>query len=127
MVVYNIDSESKYSASSSDDSDDDADSISLSESGDEEGNSTGDATQRGNRNAAAISEIEALARNDTQMLRAWRIAVLLIIAGTFIAVTAGTCVFIKKQQEANVDDSVSPFARECFKTIRKFSNATSFL
>jgi hypothetical protein len=106
MVVYNIDSESQYSASSFGDNED-ADSASFTESGDDEGNTMGDSMHNGNRSAAAINEIEALARNDTQMLRAWRIAVLLIIAGTFAVVTAGTCVFIKKQQDNNVKESVS--------------------
>jgi hypothetical protein len=120
MVVYNIDSESLYSASSSGGSED-ADSISLSESGDDEGNSTGDLTDKSNRNAAAISEIEALARNDTQMLRAWRIAVLSIIVATFVAVTTGTCVFIKKQQESNVDDSVSTLHWCCYRPCKTLS------
>jgi hypothetical protein len=119
MVIYSIDSESQYSASSSGDSED-ADSISLSDSGDDEGNSTEDLTDKGNRNAAAISEIEALARNDTQLLRAWRIAVLLIIAGTFVAVTTGTCVFIKKQQEINSNDSVSTFVRGSYYDLEVF-------
>jgi hypothetical protein len=111
MVLYNIDSESQLSAASSGDNDD-ADSISLSESGDDEANSTGDVTDKGNQNETATNEIEALARRDTQMLRAWRIAVLLIIAGTFVAVTTGTCVFIKKQQESNENQSVSIFYTE---------------
>lgn len=107
MVVYNVDSESKYSASSSGDDDD---SMSWNESGeDDETNTIGDQTHKENRKASEISEIEELARYDTQMLRTWRIVVLIIIVGTFAAVLTGTCIFLKNQQEHDNEQSVSEF------------------
>jgi hypothetical protein len=105
MVVYNVDAESQHSASSSSDDDD---SMSWTESGvDDETNTVGDKTHYDNRKANEISEIEKLARYDTQMLRTWRIVVLMIIVGTFAAVTAGTCIFLKKQQEHDGEQIVS--------------------
>jgi hypothetical protein len=53
-----------------------------------------------------IKEIESLARHDTQMLRTWRTIVLLILLGTFAAVTTGTYFFIHKQQENDDEQSV---------------------
>jgi hypothetical protein len=105
MVVYNVDSESQHSVSSAGN---DEDSMSWTESGeDDETNTKGDVTHGGNQTAVEISEIEELARYDTQMLRTWRIAVLIIIVGTFAAVTAGTCIFLKNQQENDNEQSVS--------------------
>lgn len=105
MVVYNVDSESQYSESSSGD---DEDSMSWTGSGEDDGaNTVGDTTYKNKQKANEISEIEELARYDTQMLRTWRIAVLIIIVGTFAAVTAGTCIFLKNQQENDDEQSVS--------------------
>jgi hypothetical protein len=82
--------------------------MSLTESGNDT-NTMGDTTQNDNQRKTAINEIEELAKHDTQMLRTWRIAALLIILGTFVAVTAGTCIFLQKQQEHHVEESVSKF------------------
>jgi len=111
MVVYNGDSESRDSSSSSSD-DDENDSISWTETGeDDDTNTMGDMTTNDSRKANEISEIEQLARYDTQMLRTWRIAILLIIVGTFAAVTAGTCIFLKNQKENDDEQSVSQFVQ----------------
>jgi hypothetical protein len=101
-------SASSSSSSSLSDNDDLSGSLSGNDSGDNI-DPIENSSHRGGGDSSfstEIKEIETLARHDTQMLRTWRTIVLLILLGTFAAVTAGTFIFIQKQQNDDDEQSV---------------------
>jgi hypothetical protein len=56
-----------------------------------------------------MSEVEAIAREDTNMLRLWRKVVTVIILITFSTVLTGAIIFLKKEERDSSHQSVSYF------------------
>ena len=61
-----------------------------------------------------MGEIEAIAREDSRMLRNWRKGIALTILCTFVAVTTGATIFLKNDEEQTTHQDVRPcnFSRE---------------
>jgi hypothetical protein len=67
----------------------------------------GQSSSAGSSMQREMNEIEALAREDTNMLRVWRRVVTLIMISTFVAVLTGAIIFLKNEENKNTHDEVS--------------------
>lgn len=98
----------RCSTESHNDEDDDADS-NLQESLDGSSQYNSESSKVTHRTASddGLKEIEDLARNETNVLRIFRLLMLVLIVGTCALVTTGTYIFLRNVQESTTNQSVS--------------------
>jgi hypothetical protein len=91
---------------------DEVEAVSAENSSRHDSDNCGQSTSNGSM-GREMSEVEAMAREDTNMLRVWRRVVAVVIIVTFSSVLTGAIIFLKKEESDSSHQSVSSLHNAC--------------